>query len=413
MNHDEPVSDNLDVIRKFDLVSRQWMKHVSLLGDTSYKAKGDPDEVKATLDDLSRMFAMAKEKMLPTLSDDLGINLRKTYALIAVLFYFKNNMQITQTRAQSVSKMVGLIDGKEVSEDYLLNLISENGGKNRSITDVIQGFNHDRVLKALVTMDKISNAGFEGGLAMVHFVGVQLLLKTLCAENSIDYDLDEFCMECVESFRNLFSEKWQETSAYRMNDSMLVIRESDHSTSASNPQKRKTTTKKKEPAKKNVKKTFPSPDVSHIRTQYLSNTEGYAVRFISLTEAKHDSSEEEALFRDRMTWLHSEYPDTVSELIKNADKFSALLASEEERRDVLLGRFVNTAPIHALRSILWTALNMDDSADPFADASDTEYWLSMAEFIGSHDLVNYKPFRKDEDKPGRELIRKEEIKLSY
>ena len=152
MNHDIPVSDNIDVIRNFDLISRQWMKKVALSGDKSYKVKGDPEEVKATLDDLSRMFVMAKEKILPTLSDDLGSNLRKTYALIAGMFYSKNNMQITTARAQSVSNMVGPIDGQEVSKDYLLKLISENGGKTRSITDVIRGFDHDRALKALLCM---------------------------------------------------------------------------------------------------------------------------------------------------------------------------------------------------------------------------------------------------------------------
>lgn len=227
MNHDKPVSDHPEVIREFEYISRLWMKHVLLLNDSAYKAKGDPDEVKATLDDLSRMFVMAKQKLLPTIPDDMGDDLRKTYAVISGMFYINNNMQITPSRAQSVGNMTGRINGQEVSKDYLIKLLDDTGAKRQSITDVIRGFAHNKALKTLVTMDKLSNAGFDGGLAIVHFEGVQILLKTLCADNNIDYDLNRFCMECVEDLRDLFDEKWESIDAYLLNGSTPVIHEKD------------------------------------------------------------------------------------------------------------------------------------------------------------------------------------------
>lgn len=409
MNHDNPVSDNQDIIRYFELVSRQWMKQFTLSNESAYRVKGDPDEVRATLDDLSRMFKLAKEKMLPTISDDLGSDLRNTYALISTLFYSKNGKQIDSSNIHLISRMIGEVKGQTIDSDYLTNLIKKSN--TASITDIINGFAHDTVLKTLVTMDKISNAGVEGGLTMVHFIGVQILLKTLCAANNLDYDLSDFCLECIESLRSSFNEKWKETDAYMMNDSTLVIHNTNSTIATSASYKKQTNTKKKAPSKN--KTGFSSPNVSSIRTQLLSNTNGYAVRFVSMSEVNKESSDEESIFRDRMTWLHPEYPEKVAELREYADKYVSILNSEEEQNDIANGLLVNTAPIHALRSLLWTALSADDSDNPFENSLEIDYWLSMAGFIESHNFVNYKPLRNNEIKIGADLIRKEEFKLSY
>ena len=225
MNHDKPVSDHKDVIKSFDLTIRQWMKNVVLLGDSACRSLSNPDEVKATLDDLSEMFVMAKEKMIPTMPDNLGNNLREIYAQIIGMFYSNLGKEMSEADVNLARRMIGAIDGEEITKEYLSAITKNNSAK--TISDVICGFNHDRILKNLVIMDKISNAGGEGGLAKVHFVGVEILLKTLCEENCIDYYLNEFCYDCIESLRDLWQKKMDENDAYIMNDSTMVIHQTE------------------------------------------------------------------------------------------------------------------------------------------------------------------------------------------
>ena len=162
---------------------------------------------------------------------------------------------------------------------------------------------------------------------------------------------------------------------------------------------------------KNQKTGFPVANTTHVKTQLLENDNGYSIRFISQTEALSDCSEDETFFRERMTWLHPEFEDNVEELIKAADQFSAFFIAGGEQNDLVKGLLVNSAPIHALRSLLWTAVSMND--DPFTDVLDKEYWIEMAGFIASCNYVNYKPWRKNENKTGKELLRNEEVKLQY
>ena len=409
MNHDEPVPDDEDAIRAFELVSRQWMKHVVLTSEPAYKEKGNPEEVKATLDDLSRVFKMAEEKILPTTPDGLGSDLRQIYALIAALFYSKNGKQLNSSGANAIRGMVEEAGGEAITEDNLKKLLEKSNAITP--TDIILDYKHERVLKALITLDKLTNTNFEDGLTNVHYTGVKLLLKTLCAETGLDYDLNAFSLECLENLKELFGKRWQDTDAYIMNDSTVVIRQLDRSRSDSHsPKKAK---KKAASPKKENKSPFPVASTSHVHTELLNNTDGYAVRFISQSETKKDSSKEESQFRNRMTALHPDYPGVVEELKENADRYAASLISAEEKTDIEQGWLVDTSPIHALRSLLWTALSAGDSENPFVDTSDPEYWISMAAFIESKNYVNYKPWRKDDSKLGSGLIKNTEFKVTY
>ena len=219
MNHDKAISDDEKVIRQFELISRLWMKHVVLSDDSICKAKGDPEEVKATIADVTRIIKQSKEAALPTLSDEFGDDLKDSYSLIAAMFYLKNGIQIDTSRIQSLRNMLG----QDLSKEYLMTLLKDHEAQSSTITDIIRAPMHDRVMSQTVLLDKFAGTDIEGGMTWVHFIGVEELLKVLCEENNIDYDLNEFCLECVESMRTLFSEKWESGDAYRLNESTFVI----------------------------------------------------------------------------------------------------------------------------------------------------------------------------------------------
>ena len=223
MNYDRPISSREDVIRQFELMSRQWMKHVVLSGDSIYKPKGDPAEVTATLNDLSRLVKKCKEVLLSTLSDEFGSDITESYASIARLFYQDHNIPIDSSSLHSINNMLGRADNQELPDV-----------KFASITDLLRAPLHDRVMKQLVMTDKVSERTMGGGITIVHSEGVKELLKVLCQNNDIDYDLDLFSMECVETVRDLFNEKWSGISTYSLDESTMVIHQHDSTSYAMN-----------------------------------------------------------------------------------------------------------------------------------------------------------------------------------
>lgn len=242
MNHDKAISDDEKVIRQFELISKQWMKHVVLSDDSICKAKGDPEEVKATIADVTRIIKQSKEAALPTLSDEFGDDLKDSYSLIAAMFYLKNGIQIDTSRIQSLRNMLG----QDLSKEYLMTLLKDHEAQSSTITDIIRAPMHDRVMSQTVLLDKFAGTDVEGGMTWVHFIGVEELLKVLCGENNIDYDLNEFCLECVESIRTLFSEKWESGDAYRLNESTFVIHQGESERRWNKTEKSKEKTSKDE-----------------------------------------------------------------------------------------------------------------------------------------------------------------------
>ena len=246
MNHDKAISDDEKVIRQFELTSRIWMKHVVLSDDPVCKAKGDPEEVKATIADVTRIIKQYKEAALPALSDDFGNDFKDSYSLIAAMFYLKNGKQIDTSRIQSLRNMIG----QDLSKESLMTLLRDHEAQESSITDIIRAPMHDRVMSQTVLLDKFAGTDIEGGMTWVHFIGVEELLKVLCEENNIDYDLNEYCLECVESIRTLFSEKWESGDAYRLNESTFVIHQRESERRWNKPEKPKEKTSKDKSAKK-------------------------------------------------------------------------------------------------------------------------------------------------------------------
>lgn len=247
-NYEKPSSDPQGAMRSFELVVRKWMKHVVLSGDPKYKVKGDPDEVKATIDDLTRIVGQFKETAMPTVPADFGDSLKESYALIAGMFYLKHNKQIDSSRLVTLRMMIG----QDLSKESLMELLEENNAKARSIKEIICGSINDSVMDWLVMEDKFVGSEIEKGITIVHFEGIKELLKVLCVENDIDFDLDEFNMECIDSLTEQIKEKWMGNASYRLNESTFVVHEKE-----SRPKQGITETKKA--AKKKTKSVERAP----------------------------------------------------------------------------------------------------------------------------------------------------------
>lgn len=431
MNHDEPISDDEDVIRAFELVSRQWMKHIVLTSESVYKEKGDPDEVKATLDDLSRMFEMAKERILPTIPDDLGSGLREIYALIAAMFYSKNGKRLDSSGVHSIRGMVEEAGTEAITEDDLKKLLEKSNAKTP--TDIILGYKHERVLKTLITLDKLSGADVEGGLAFVHFTGVKLLLKTLCAETGLDYDLNAFSLECLESLRTVFGKRWWDTDAYTMNDSTVVVRQSDRATSNSVPQKKakkkaasskasgaaKTDAQSKPDASKqkqesNDQWSFTVETVPNNRKKLIDNQSGYPIRFMLYSSLRKDWKHKREQFKYYCSKNAKEEIEKILALQEIAEKYTNAY-TDEEADDLRCGRLKNSAPIHALRSFVWTAVESegDKKKDVFPANAPEKFWLELAGFIQHCGFANYASVSKRVKRFGAVLLKKEEVRSIY
>ena len=163
--------------------------------------------------------------------------------------------------------------------------------------------------------------------------------------------------------------------------------------------------------------SFPTADTSKINTKLLENDKGIAARVLSIAEVnkEEDIQQIERAFREHMTAFNPEFHEKMETILPLADKYSSLFI--DANGDNLLGEgiLVNTAPIHSLRSFVWTAtnINKNKASVKFPVDAPKEMWRELARFLQSKGCVNYKQCDPESKIYGRALFRAKEVGLIY
>ena len=159
-------------------------------------------------------------------------------------------------------------------------------------------------------------------------------------------------------------------------------------------------------------KEFEVPDR---RKKLIDNQNGFPIRILPHSEVMNEWEHDEVMFQYYCMLHRPNISKQVSLLLQNAEKYSRFFKEREEANNLQQGKLKNSAPIHALRSFIWTAVeiqgNKTKSTFP-ADAPE-EMWLDLAEFIGSHRYANYEAVDKKAKRFGTVFLRKEEVRSVY
>lgn len=167
-----------------------------------------------------------------------------------------------------------------------------------------------------------------------------------------------------------------------------------------------------QPKKSISKWSFRAADTSKVKTKLISNKKGYAVGLLSLS----DVEKEDANLKNRYNYiLETEgYFEKLDRMIELADKCCNKIVTEDEAIEIKRGLLRTSKPIHALRSLIWTTIDMSgDNIEAAVSSAPNEMWLEMAKFIYQKGYVNYKPFDARKKEYGSALLRQEEVRSIY
>ncbi len=158
--------------------------------------------------------------------------------------------------------------------------------------------------------------------------------------------------------------------------------------------------------------TFPVADTSKVKTKLLSNKTGYAAGFLSAADVLKDPDDSKDFYRYIL--LNERYYDKLEDMIDLADRCCAKVMSEEESSEIKRGLLRTTAPMHALRSFIWTAIKMNDiRIEDFIAAAPGEMWLELAQFVYGKGYVNYTPRDARNKLYGYALLKGVEVRSVY
>lgn len=174
---------------------------------------------------------------------------------------------------------------------------------------------------------------------------------------------------------------------------------------------------KGKPSSKRGNWSFREADTSKTKTKLLSNDKGYAARILSIAEVnkEEDLQQVEMNFRRRMTAFNPDYHEDIEKILPLAEKYASLFISDNGNNDLEEGKLGNTAPVHALRSFVWTAVNIGKkgTSTDFPVDAPQDMWIELARFIQSKGYVNYKPCKPESKEYGGLLFMSKEVGLIY
>lgn len=163
--------------------------------------------------------------------------------------------------------------------------------------------------------------------------------------------------------------------------------------------------------------SFREADTSKTKTKLLSNDKGYAARILSIAEVnkEEDLQQVEMNFRRHMTAFNPDYHEDIEIILPLAEKYASLFISDNGNNDLEEGKLGNTAPVHALRSFVWTAVNIGKkgTSTDFPVDAPQDMWIELARFIQSKGYVNYKPCKPESKEYGGLLFMSKEVGLIY
>ena len=155
---------------------------------------------------------------------------------------------------------------------------------------------------------------------------------------------------------------------------------------------------------------FKISEIPAKQKKLIDNKTGYAVRFLPKSEVSCYVDEDMHYLQFYCFQHCPDYFDKIDELTENARKYLRLF-DEDSVKDIMSGKLRNSCPIHAIRSFVWTAYEVQ--SDIFDSDASLDMWLDLARFIGMHGYANYLPIKKTDKHFGSALLRKEEAPTVY
>lgn len=161
--------------------------------------------------------------------------------------------------------------------------------------------------------------------------------------------------------------------------------------------------------------SFQVAEISDKKKGLLDNTDGYPIRFLPRSEVMKFSQTEMAEFQHYCALHNQEFKEKVDILLNNANKYMTLFSEDGTDVDIKSGRLKNSVPLHALRSFLWTSVELQDNKlrSSFPSDAPIDMWMQLAEFVYDKGFTNYKPSKKDDTRFGAELLLNMEVKYIY
>ena len=160
---------------------------------------------------------------------------------------------------------------------------------------------------------------------------------------------------------------------------------------------------------------FQTAEIPDKKKGLINNSDGYPIRLLPRSEVIRFNQTEMAEFQHYCAHHNPEFGEKVNMLLEKANKFVKLFSSDGTDIDIRSGRLKNSAPIHALRSFIWTSVELQESRfrNVFPSNAPEDMWMSLAEFISNKGYANYKPAKKDDSRFGAELLLNMEVRYRY
>lgn len=206
-NHDSGISNDPTTMNRFLSTAISWMEKVCLKDDVPLA--GDPNEVKATISDLSNVIEK-HSRVIGTLDGFEG-GLKKFYATVGGLFYKANNLKIDAEAVRLLSNMIADVDGSPLTPNILKTMIDERKSTIDQIERFIKEYSSSYIVNQFVKCDKLAELNYCNGITIVHYNGIKELLLVLCSENNIHFTSNKFCKDCLNALNDVIQDKWDST----------------------------------------------------------------------------------------------------------------------------------------------------------------------------------------------------------
>ena len=160
---------------------------------------------------------------------------------------------------------------------------------------------------------------------------------------------------------------------------------------------------------------FTVSEVPSKRKKLIDNNMGYPIRFLPHSAVQNNWKRDMSQFQYYFSLHYPEYIDNVNSILEHAEKYSTIFSADGTSADIKAGKLRNSAPIHALRSFIWTAVETQKGKGENSFPLDVpeDMWIDLAIFIGMHQYANYEPVNKKTKRFGAALLRKEEVRSIY
>lgn len=213
LNRDDNNACTNEAAQEFRVACNDWMSRTSFAGEKqSAILKGDPNEAKYTLDDLSSSLERGKN-VLP-LHDGLSNGMRLFYAVAALLWYSKHGINIEKRDVDRLAYIIDTINGNPVSDTLLKDLLVKYRVRNSSIGDILDRYEFQLVLKDLVLVTKMVGAEDVSGLVWVYTNGFNEMIRVIASDHGLLADADLFSVQLNDALKHAVIDIWNSNTVF-------------------------------------------------------------------------------------------------------------------------------------------------------------------------------------------------------